>query len=72
LTLPPTYSATISIYGFNGKKYLDLPVMPLPRFTWDGKTTGGAPAAVGPFFVVATFKNGSTTTIIRKKGILWR
>ena len=72
LALPAVFTAIVSIYGFNGKKYIDFPSAPQSRFFWNGTTVAGAKAPVGPFFVVATFKNGSQTEIIRKKGILWR
>ena len=72
LVLPASFTSTIAIYGFNGKKYLDLPITPLPQYLWDGKTDKGVAASVGPFFVVATFKNAGQTTVMRKKGILWR
>jgi hypothetical protein len=72
LVLPAVYSAAISIYGFNGKKLLDLPTTPQPSYQWDGKMENGQMAPIGPFFVIATFKNGSQTVVERKKGILWR
>ena len=72
LVLPAVYTAAISIYGFNGKKYCDLPITPQARYLWDGKMENGAAAPVGPFFVVAVFKNGSQSIVQRKKGILWR
>jgi hypothetical protein len=72
LSVPAAFTAAVAIYGFNGKKYFDLP-LPLARCSfWNGKTSAGAPAPAGPFFVVATFKSGEQTTVIRKKGILWR
>ena len=70
--VPAVYSVTMAIYGFNGKKYCDVPIGFQPNFLWDGKNDNGAPAPIGPFFVVATFKNGPQTKVIRKKGILWR
>jgi hypothetical protein len=72
LFLPAAYTSAICIYGFNGKKYIDLPITPQPQYQWNGKTADGAPAPVGPFFVVATFKSGSQSVVNRKKGILWR
>jgi hypothetical protein len=72
LTLPATYTAAISVYGFNGRKYVDVPTLSPPPYYWNGKTSANTLAPTGPFFVVATFKNGSQTVMIRKKGILWR
>jgi hypothetical protein len=72
VTLPAAYGSSIAVYGFNGRKYVDLPSSPQPRYFWDGKTSSGAAAPPGPFFVVATFKNNMQTIVIRKKGILWR
>jgi hypothetical protein len=60
------------VYGFNGRKYAEVPILSQPPYYWNGKTSAGTPAPTGPFFVVATFKNGSQTNTIRKKGILWR
>ena len=72
LVLPASFTVTVSMYGFNGKKYIDMPITPQPIYLWDGKMNNGGPAPTGPFFVVATFKNGAQTTLVRKKGILWR
>jgi hypothetical protein len=69
---PASYSLSVSIYGFNGKKYLDLPVTAQPQYLWDGNLASGAQAPAGPFFVVAAFKISTGTVIVRKKGILWR
>jgi hypothetical protein len=72
LTIPAAASAVVSIYGFDGRKYLDLP-NPLSRqFLWNGLAAGGRPVPAGPFFVVAEISNNGNTQIIRKKGILWR
>jgi hypothetical protein len=70
--LPASYSATMALYGFNGRKYCDVPISLQPQYLWDGKTSTGTAAPVGPFFVVATIKNGAQTIVLRKKGILWR
>ena len=72
LVLPASFTVVIAIYGFDGKKYIDMPITPQPHYVWDGKTDNGSAAPVGPFFVVATFKNNGQTTIVRKRGILWR
>jgi hypothetical protein len=69
---PASYAITVSIYGFNGRKYIDMPSTPQAQYLWDGKQSSGSVAPVGPFFVVATFKNDSKTMVIRKKGVLWR
>jgi hypothetical protein len=70
--LPASYSATVALYGFNGKKYCDIPMGLQPQYLWDGKTSNATAAPVGPFFVVATIKNGAQTIVLRKKGVLWR
>jgi hypothetical protein len=70
--LPAAYTAILAIYGFNGKKYCDVPTGLQPQYLWDGKTSNAGAAPVGPFFVVATIKNGTQTLVLRKKGILWR
>ena len=72
ITLPSTSQASIDIYGFNGKKMYQFKYQVQHEMTWDGKTSHGAHAPVGPFFVVETIKSGSKEIIIRKKGILWR
>jgi hypothetical protein len=70
--LPAAYSAIMAIYGFNGRKYCDVPLGLQPQYLWDGKTSSAISAPIGPFFVVATIKNGAQTMVLRKKGILWR
>lgn len=70
--LPASNTVSISIYGFNGRKYCDVPMANQAQFLWDGKTSNATAAPVGPFFVAATIKNGAQTTVLRKKGVLWR
>ncbi len=72
IILPASQKMSITIYGFNGRKLYDLPVTTQETFTWNGRTSDGRHAPVGPFFVVATVTKGNTETLIRKKGILWR
>jgi hypothetical protein len=70
LTLPASATATITIYGFDGSKIIDLE--PAPKLLWDGNTKSGTPAPVGPIFVVAAIQQYGKTTTLRQKGILWR
>ncbi|MBD3343567.1 MAG: hypothetical protein GF401_00720 [Chitinivibrionales bacterium] len=72
LGLPPGARLTLSIYGFDGKKLYDFAVPPQKSVTWNGNKNNGQPAPAGPFFLVAEIDHGGTTTLIRKKGILWR
>jgi hypothetical protein len=72
LSMPATASATVSIYGFDGRKYLDLPNPLSQQFLWNGIAAGGRAAPAGPFFVVAEISNNGNRQVIRKKGILWR
>ena len=70
--LPAGYSATISIYGFSGKKLRDFSGLSARQIFWDGKQDNGSPAPVGPFFVVLEATSSKGTAILRKKGVLWR
>jgi hypothetical protein len=74
ITFPATASASVSVYGFDGRKYLDLPQPPPLTFQylWNGTLASGAAAPVGPFFVVAEITGNGTKQMIRKKGVLWR
>ncbi|HUI91197.1 MAG TPA: hypothetical protein VLX68_03015 [Chitinivibrionales bacterium] len=72
LSLPAAATAVVSIYGFDGRKYLDLPTPPSRQFLWNGIAAGGRPAPAGPFFVVAEISENGNKHMIRKKGILWR
>jgi hypothetical protein len=71
LELPPAAQASIAIYGFDGRLLKKFPTVVEETTYWDGSGSGGK-APPGPFFVVATIKEGQKTTRIRKKGILWR
>lgn len=75
--LPAGYSASISIYGFSGKKIRDFSVslyggLSARQLFWDGKEDNGSPAPAGPFFVIMEAASAHGTTIVRKKGVLWR
>ena len=71
LTLPAAASATVDIYGFDGRIIKRFSGMPQEVYYWDGRGNSGA-APPGPFFVVAEIKQGTRIHRIRKKGILWR
>ena len=71
LQLPPAAHASLAIYGFDGRILKKFATVTESVTFWDGYGTGGK-APSGPFFVVATIKEGSKTTRIRKKGILWQ
>ncbi len=72
VSLPASATAVVSIYGFDGRKYLDLPQPPSPQYLWNGTLASGGPAPVGPFFVVAEITCNGTNQVLRKKGVLWR
>ncbi len=69
---PAAQNMTIAIYSFDGKKILDVPESTGEKYTWNGRTSDGRYAPVGPFFVVATVTKGNKESYIRKKGVLWR
>jgi hypothetical protein len=60
------------LYGFSGKKLRDFGAYPGRPLLWDGKQDNGAPAPLGPFFVVAEIVSTSGKTTLRKKGVVWR
>jgi hypothetical protein len=68
----PASSASITIYGFSGRKLRFFPGPLTSRILWDGKQDNGAPAPVGPFFVVLETQSAKGVSFIRKKGVLWR
>lgn len=70
--LPTQASITISVFGFDGKKYAQFSGVPSAGYVWDGRTSSGAPAPAGPFFVVAEVTTSKGKTILRKRGLLWR
>jgi hypothetical protein len=72
ISLPAAASAVVSVYGFDGRKYLDLPQPPSSQYLWNGSLSSGGPAPVGPFFVVAEITGNGTRQVLRKKGVLWR
>ncbi len=72
IVLPPASSAVVSIYGFEGRKYLDLPQPPVRTYLWNGSLSSGAAAPVGPFYVVAEITCNGAKQVLRKKGVLWR
>jgi hypothetical protein len=72
IDLPSGATATAALYGFSGKKLRDFGAYPGRPFLWDGKQDNGAPAPLGPFFVVAEIVSPSGKTTLRKKGIVWR
>ncbi len=70
--LPSGTEATVTILGFNGRPIRNVRIPSDGVFMWDGKNGSGAPAQVGPFFVVAEFDSPSGSKRLRKRGILWR
>lgn len=72
LELPGGSSATITVYGFSGTRLRDLGPWTGRPLRWDGRAGNGAPAPLGPFFVVAQVISPSGKTTLRKKGVLWR
>jgi hypothetical protein len=68
----PASSATLTIYGFSGRK-LRAFTGPLPRqILWNGRQDNGEPAPVGPFFIVLETHSSKGVSFVRKKGVLWR
>jgi hypothetical protein len=72
IAVPAECTATISIYGFSGKKVREFSGPLDNKVYWDGKLDNGSPAPVGPFFVVLETKSSKGTSALRKKGVLWR
>jgi hypothetical protein len=72
IDLPAGATAAAALYGFSGKKLRDFGAYPGRPLLWDGKQDNGAPAPLGPFFVVAEIVSASGKATLRKKGILWR
>jgi hypothetical protein len=68
----PGGSATLGIYSFSGKKIREFSGMSNQTLFWDGKQDNGAPAPVGPFFVVLEMRSSTGISTLRRKGILWR
>ena len=71
LQLPAAATASIDIYGFDGRLLKRFSGPPQEVVYWDGRSNTGA-APPGPFFVVAEIQQGSKINRIRKKGVLWR
>ncbi|MBN1307103.1 MAG: hypothetical protein JXA18_04245, partial [Chitinispirillaceae bacterium] len=71
LALPAAATATIDIYGFDGRVVKRFSGMPQEVYYWDGRGDGGS-APPGPFFVIAEIRQGGKLRRIRKKGVLWR
>lgn len=72
LSLPALATASIAIYGFDGRKIRDLPGPAQQTCRWDGRSDDGRPALPGPFFVVVRIQDDRGVHTIRKKGVLWR
>jgi hypothetical protein len=72
IDLPAGYSASISIYGFSGKKLRSFAPPLSHRIEWDGRLDNGSPAPAGPFFVVMEASSSQGTVTLKKKGVLWR
>jgi hypothetical protein len=62
----------VAIYGFSGKKLRAFSGLLSHQIFWDGRQDNGLAAPVGPFFVVMEATSAKGTTIVRKKGVLWR
>lgn len=66
-------SASLSVYGFSGRKLRGFPSPLVPRILWNGRQDNGAPAPAGPFFVVLETRSASGNVMFtRKRGVLWR
>ncbi len=69
---PADYATKLEIYGFSGHKLYTFTKPVAGKNCWNGFTSNGQYAPVGPFFVIATFTNGKREIVVRKKGILWQ
>jgi len=72
LSLPASCSVNLCIYDFSGKKVRCFYGPARKQYFWDGKADNGKLVRCGPFFVVAELTSTRGTTLLRKKGILWR
>lgn len=72
LSLPASSSVNLCIYDFRGRKVRCFPGSASKQYYWDGKATNGKAVQCGPFFVIAELTSTRGTTILRKKGVLWR
>lgn len=72
LSLPAFSSVNLCIYDFRGTKVRCFYGPARKQYFWDGKTDNGKVVQCGPFFVVAELTSATGTTLLRKKGILWR
>jgi hypothetical protein len=72
LSIPAFSRVQVRILAMNGLILREFNDCQSGVFSWDGKTTSGNPAPLGPFFVVARALNNSQAPLLRTKGILWR
>jgi hypothetical protein len=72
LSLPAAATASIAIYGFDGRKIRDVAGPAQQTYRWDGRGDDGRPALPGPFFVVVRIQDDRGLHTVRKKGVLWR
>jgi hypothetical protein len=72
ISTPAGSSSTISIFGFNGKKYIEFKQPLSQQILWDGKDQNGNLSPIGPFFVVLEVIKDQKKQIFKRKGILWR
>jgi len=72
LNLPASFSVNLCIYDFRGRKVRCFNGSASKQYFWDGKADNGKTVQCGPFFVVAELTSTKGTTLLRKKGILWR
>jgi hypothetical protein len=70
--IPPEQSISISILSFGGKVVKTFNGPSQPEYIWDGKDSHGKLIENGPFFVVVKIDGNKKTSVIRKKGVLWR
>lgn len=72
LSLPASFKVNLCIYDFRGAKVRCFNGPVRKQYFWDGKADNGKVVQCGPFFVVAELTSTRGTTLLRKKGILWR
>jgi hypothetical protein len=73
LMIPGYQTATVSIFGFSGRKEWVYKGTTQEKYLWDGRGENGKYLPNGPFFVVVEVESSSgDKKTLRKKGILWR
>lgn len=72
LLLPPLKTATITIRSMRGDNIKQFTQCASGTLFWDGRSSSGSLAPLGPFFVLAQRDDQPTASPLRAKGLLWR